>query len=703
MTSSRARRKAQKLGVHKPDAVFVSRAGSLSSCLDRRHTEARPRALRVLDETLSQAPLVPRAHLGSELFEMATPRDIDVSSVLPERTIYERLDAVVRRQPDAIAYVDAEDNRVLSFAELGTLSRRAANFLHGLGVRRGDNVVLWLPNCAEFVALHVGLTRIGANTIALNTRFRTEEMRHFFRTALPVVVVTQGGFIDTDYVGMAEESRAEPRMKIVNLKGRPSTISGVIEVASLDAFPEADAPATGRPEDLAISYTTSGTTGWGLLSDYGSWQKLTISFAHLVPRFPKLATHDQLGLVVHLVLIAAVIEMKAPSRPSTVSADPASRRMRVLEQDTMLCTIPCCGTFGYNIILGPILGPGCTAVVQRFYTPESTNAFAEGWGVTHIAAPDIIIDGLIEAVGTTANVRGADGVERPVKFSFPRWRHALYPNFAALAETVTRKLDSKFGGRVVGMNCYGSSEVMGGIGAWTPRHPQDVRMKNGGTLISPDPRIMEVRVADIDTNEEVKDGEPGELQFHYVGIIQCYLNNEAATNKAFATDKTGKSWYKTGDLGQAFHPPGTTDNRSFVFLGRLGDTLRVRGYLTNPEDIEKELLLHPRVHIAQVVGVQVEGLGDVPIGFVSLKDTDGDKLPEAEREALENDLLKRCRDNLASYKVPAKIHFVSDWPMTVGTNGQKVQKTKLRDIAKERGFVAPKKLGTSAATANSRL
>jgi hypothetical protein len=41
--------------------------------------------------------------------------------------------------------------------------------------------------------------------------------------------------------------------------------------------------------------------------------------------------------------------------------------------------------------------------------------------------------------------------------------------------------------------------------------------------------------------------------------------------------------------------------------------------------------------------------------------------------------------------------------MTVGTNGQKIQKAKLREIAKDRGFVAPKKLGTSKGTAASRL
>ena len=83
----------------------------------------------------------------------------------------------------------------------------------------------------------------------------------------------------------------------------------------------------------------------------------------------------------------------------------------------------------------------------------------------------------------------------------------------------------------------------------------------------------------------------------------------------------------------------------------MGDTLRVRGYLTNPEDIEKALLLHPRVHTAQVVGVQVEGLGDVPIGFVSLKDTEGDKLSLAEQEKVEEAMMKLCRENLAAYKV----------------------------------------------------
>ena len=63
-----------------------------------------------------------------------------------------------------------------SYADLLDRSRRAAAALAELGIGRGDKVALWLPNVPAWLALYFALGRLGAVTVAVNTRFRALEV-----------------------------------------------------------------------------------------------------------------------------------------------------------------------------------------------------------------------------------------------------------------------------------------------------------------------------------------------------------------------------------------------------------------------------------------------------------------------------------------------------------------------------------------------
>jgi acyl-coenzyme A synthetase/AMP-(fatty) acid ligase len=111
---------------------------------------------------------------------------------------------------------------------------------------------------------------------------------------------------------------------------------------------------------------------------------------------------------------------------------------------------------------------------------------------------------------------------------------------------------------------------------------------------------------------------------------------------------------------------------SFVFLTRLKDSLRIRGYLVDPAEVEEHLLRHPSVALAQVVGVPSETEGDVPVAFVQLA-------PGAPAGA--EDLLAYCREGIAGYKVPRTISLLNEFPTVVGPNGVKIQRHRLREAA----------------------
>jgi fatty-acyl-CoA synthase len=190
--------------------------------------------------------------------------------------------------------------------------------------------------------------------------------------------------------------------------------------------------------------------------------------------------------------------------------------------------------------------------------------------------------------------------------------------------------------------------------------PFDVRITPG---IKTPPGI-EARVAHPDTHVVCKVDEEGELQFRGSLVTRGYYNKPDETAAALTAD----GWFKSGDLA-------VRDGRDYViFRGRLKDTLRISHHMVAPAEIETFLAAHPAVSQVFVVGVPDAKAGEVPVAYVILKA--GASTDEAELTAF-------CRGKIASYKIPRGVRFVADVPRTHGPHGDKVQRVKLRAMARE--------------------
>ena len=117
----------------------------------------------------------------------------------------------------------------------------------------------------------------------------------------------------------------------------------------------------------------------------------------------------------------------------------------------------------------------------------------------------------------------------------------------------------------------------------------------------------------------------------------------------------------------------TRHGSGFVYLARMGDSLRLRGYLVNPSEIENTLMTHPAISGAQVVGVKLPGQGDVAVAYVTLQSNDPG----------EATLQAHCKAQLANYKIPQRVVVVEEFPIVNGPNGGKIQKRVLREWARE--------------------
>jgi fatty-acyl-CoA synthase len=140
-----------------------------------------------------------------------------------------------------------------------------------------------------------------------------------------------------------------------------------------------------------------------------------------------------------------------------------------------------------------------------------------------------------------------------------------------------------------------------------------------------------------------------------------YYRNPEAT--AAVIDHEG--WFHTGDLG-------ALDSAGYLAItGRKSDMFIVGGSNTYPAEIELAIAELPEVVQAYVVGVPDARLGEVGHAFVQLH-------PTADMD--EERLIAFCRRRLADFKVPRRVHFVTELPVTATG---KIQRFRLQEIARE--------------------
>ncbi len=117
---------------------------------------------------------------------------------------------------------------------------------------------------------------------------------------------------------------------------------------------------------------------------------------------------------------------------------------------------------------------------------------------------------------------------------------------------------------------------------------------------------------------------------------------------------------KTGHIG-SFDADGQT-----ISHGRIKDMLKVGGENVAAAEIESQLTRHPAVKLAQVVAIPDPRLREVSAAFIEI---------HSGSDVSEQELVDFCHGEIASFKIPRHIRFVTEGPMATS----KIQKFRLRD------------------------
>ncbi|MCY4065933.1 MAG: AMP-binding protein, partial [Rhodospirillaceae bacterium] len=475
--------------------------------------------------------------------------------------------------------------RTVAIAELARQADDAARALRRLGVGRGDRIALWLPNCPEWFTLFIAAARIGAIAVMVNTRYRSAEVADIVGRSGAKALFLWPDFRGIDFPAILADID-------------PADVGSLAAVVSV--FP---AGGEGHPAQLG----GVPAMGFGEFTDRGAAPDLLLPGGDGLPEAgvaifttsgttdkPKFVLHSQQSATRHALDVIRAFGMTGDASP-------------------LLQTLPLCGVFGFCWAMAAIAA-GRPLLLEESFSAETSDAAIRGRRIIHLIATDDMLHAMLDLDADRTALRSL--------------RMAGFAAFSGDPGALMDRCEAH-GVPLVGL--YGMSEVMALFAAQPPDAPRGQRIRAAGRPVCPD---TVVRVRDPETGALLGKGETGALEIRTPNRMLGYFGNPDATAEAIDDD----GFLRTGDAGYL-------DETGFVFLARMGDALRLGGFLVAPEEIMARIEEVAGVAASQVVGVTAGGKPRCA-AFV---------IPEAGAAISEAAVIGHCRAGLAAYKAPVAV------------------------------------------------
>jgi HIP---CoA ligase len=530
-------------------------------------------------------------------------------------TVPRLVDDAAQRHGETEALVDVDGDVRLTYAQLAPEVDRYARGFVAADVGAGDRVAVWAPNCAEWMLAALGLLRVGAVLVPLNTRYKGGEAAHIVRDAGAKTLVTVRGFLGADYPAMlAGEDTGDLRRVVLLRDGSDRRDvagpgdGGAPALTGLAAFLEG-----GDGVDPAVTAARAEAVAPGDLSD--------LIFTSGTTGRPKgaAATHAQ--------------SLRTFGTWSSIVGLTAGDRYLVVN--------PFFHTFGYKAGILACLMAGATVVPEPVFDAAAVMARIGTERISVLPGPPTLYQTLLSdprrAEHDLASLRlGVTGA-------------------AVVPVELVQAMRDELGFDTV-LTAYGLTESCGTVTMCRRSDPPEIVAGTSGRAIPG----LEVRAVVGDA--AVAPGEPGEIVVRGYTVMPGYWGNDAAT--AETIDAGG--WLHTGDIGILDAAGNVT------ITDRLKDMYVVGGFNAYPAEIEAILRGHEAVGQVAVVGVPDERMGEVGCAYIVPTAAAADGRDPVE---LGRAILSWSREAMANYKVPRSVVLVDALP--VNASG-KVLKRELR-------------------------
>ena len=533
----------------------------------------------------------------------------------PARPMHAFLEDVAAQSPNATATIfggvvqDALLDATLTYKELNDQANQMANALAAMGVKQGDRVALYLPNCPQYVISYYAILKLGAIIAPNNPMYVPRELEFQLNDSgaetiiclsrlYPYVRMVRPNTKLKNVIVTSIKEYFPPRLKAVfeqfveEKEGHRATI-GADEHWFQDVLNSAPAIAPNvavNPEDTAVLLYTGGTTG-----------------------VPKAAEITHKNVVVNA--------FQCKEWVSNVPREVGSRGAA----EATIVALPLYHSYAMTVCMNNSVLQQSTMIL----IPDPRNL------VHLLKSIDCHHPTYFPGVPTmyTAILNHPDLSKYSIKSI-----KACLSGAAALPLQVQTKFQELTGARLV--EGYGLSEA-------TPvTHDNPLFGDNRiGTIGVPFPDT-DSKIVDVETGEqEMPVGERGELIVKGPQVMKGYWNKPEETRLALRN-----GWLYTGDIAVM------DEDGYFRIVDRKKEMIIAGGYNIYPRDVEEVLYQHPKILEAAVAGVSDAYRGETVKAYVVLKPGE---------TATAEDIMAFCRERLAAFKSPKIVEFRESLPKTM--------------------------------------
>ena len=495
------------------------------------------------------------------------------------------------------------DQGNFTFGALKDFSDQVARAMMSVGVKKGDKIGVWAHNIPEWVFLFLGISKLGAIMVPINTNARSRDLAYYLKTAEVKVLFLVSKINGTDYKEIFK--KAIPDLRVFS--------SG--EVAS-EEFPLLK---------KVIVIGESATTGAGFLNFEDLLKEASKVRKSDLPFFKgKISPSDP-------VMIKFTCGMTGYSRGAVLThfglinnGLPSAKNQNLGSSDVLCLPIPFHYIFGFWMgLVTCFLTHTPVAILPKYTVLEVLKLLEEKRCTAFYGVPTMFADILNHAEFSRFNLKSLRTGIMSGDFCPPELIQQTIETMPVPELTIL----------------YGSTEV----GVATQTSCREKRREKILYTVGEPVEGMEVKIINPQTGENVLPGNIGEVCVRTPLMMQGYYNMPQETAEIIDQD----DWFHTGDLGRK------DEDGFYCITGRRRNMLIRGGENIYPQEVEKYLLSFPGVRDARVVGVPSRRLGEEAFAYVK---TNNGSVSSAQS------IREYFRNEISRHNIPRWITLVEQFP-----------------------------------------
>ncbi len=543
-------------------------------------------------------------------YDAEVPRHIDYEDI----ALYEFLDRSAAAHPDRNALIFR--NYKISYRKLKFLSEVLAANLQKYGLKPGDRVSIMLPNLPQTILAFWGVLKAGGIVVMTNPLYMETELLHQindsgakFMIALDILwpkinALREQLGIKTFFFTSVADGLRFPIKQLYRFRARRENHLEPPAFNKHDIFPWSEllrgkkrmsVPLENPRSSPALLQYTGGTTG----------QSKGVVLTH----FNLAANVQQCRTMLHSV-------------------------GKLTSHELLLGLLPYFHVYGLTVCLCFPTSFAATLLPFPRFVPKDILDITDKLQPTIFPGTPSIYLALMQQKDIS-------------KFNLSSINYLISGSAPMPLEGIKRFNDLTHGEIIEGYGLTEASPI-------THFNPLQGEHKIGSIgLPFPD---TDVRIVDLDTDQDLPPNTPGELLIKGPQVMKEYWKRPDATAEVLQD-----GWLRTGDIA-------TMDEQGYFYIiDRKKDLIITAGFNVYPREIEEVLLQHPDILEAVIIGVPHATRGETIKCFL---------VPEAGANLTKADVIGFCRQKLAGYKVPKQLEFRDSLPKSfVG----KVLKRELRE------------------------